>query len=120
MENYPFLSRMSLEKKNSLGSYAIQYNHIAQNLRDALLAQAGDREMTQLEVVKEIFQQIDDNGSGVLTSKEMLSFLLLPELKLFDADPQNAEKFSQLLLEQIDEDGYVCDLHYFVIFMSIC
>jgi Ca2+-binding EF-hand superfamily protein len=115
--NSYWLSRMSLERKSSLGSYIIQYNKVAQNLRIALLELCGDRDISRLELVREIFQAIDGNNSGVITSQEMLSFLRLPELHLFDEDPQNAEKFCELLLEQIDEDGYV-PINFFEILFS--
>ncbi len=89
-------------------SYARKYNKIAQDLREALLRLSSDRGMNHIDIVKEVFHHIDDNDSGVLTSKEMLTFLQLPELQLFhdqDMSIHNAEKFCQLLLEQIDENG---------------
>lgn len=103
--HHTMLNRLSLERKSSLGSYIVQYNQAAQNLRSALLELSRDREISRLDLVKEVFRAIDDNDSGVVTSQEMLSFLRLPDLHLFDEDPHNAEKFCELLLEQIDEDG---------------
>ncbi len=95
----------SLEKKNSINIFAMQYNRIAQQLRTALVLLAGDRDMTHYELVKEAFAQIDGNNSGVVTAQEMISFLKLPQLRLFEEDPTQAEKFCQLLLEQIDENN---------------
>jgi hypothetical protein len=100
---------ISMEESQTLPpvSYVQQYNRLAQELRAALLKQASDQGMNCLEVVKYIFKKIDGNDSGAVTSQEMLNFLQLPELNLFNGEQDsNLESFSQLLLEQIDENGY--------------
>jgi hypothetical protein len=99
---------ISMEESQTLPpvSYVQQYNRLAQELRAALLKQASDQGMNCLEVVKYIFKKIDGNDSGAVTSQEMLNFLQLPELNLFNGEQDsNLESFSQLLLEQIDENG---------------
>lgn len=82
-------------------AYAETYNKIAQTLRDALLQHGGDSSI-QRQVVRNIFRRIDDNGSGVLTDQELRDFVQSPELGLFENNLAMLEKFSQLLIEQID------------------
>lgn len=85
-------------------SYAQSYNRIAHDLRDALLRQSSDPTMSCFDIVKEVFQKIDGNDSGSVTSQEMMAFLKWPELNLFYGEEHNIERFCQLLLEQIDEN----------------
>jgi hypothetical protein len=100
----------SLFPQQQQSYYAQSYNRIVTKLRDFLLEQSTNSEIHHYEIVKEIFARIDDNGSGIITSQEMITFLKLPELQLFNdnqsgAQAYNAEKFCTLLLEQIDENG---------------
>ena len=97
---------MNFNRQNPpVQSYAQSYNRIAHDLRDALLRQASDPTMSCYDIVKEVFQKIDGNDSGAVTSQEMVAFLKWPELNLFYGEEHNVEKFCQLLLEQIDENG---------------
>ncbi len=82
-------------------SYTEKYNKVASHLRQALLKKGGDF-ANHRQIVRNIFGRIDENGSGVLTAQEMLDFVRSPELDLFVDDPANAQKFSELLVEQID------------------
>jgi hypothetical protein len=92
---------------SSSTSYPEAYNRIVEKLRESLLSQSSDHG-APYDVVKEIFHKIDENDSGIITLKEMFIFLNLPEMELFtDESEYTAEKFSSLLLEQIDENGYL-------------
>lgn len=93
--------RSPRDNNTSNNTYADTYHKIAQTLRDALLQHGGDSS-TQRQVVRNIFRRIDDNDSGVLTDKELREFVQSPELGLFEDNPAMLEKFSQLLIEQID------------------
>lgn len=87
-----------------MDEYADSYKRVAQTLREALLSYSNDQG-NRRAVVKEIFERIDINSSGVLTSEEMIDFLQSPELNIFQSvDRANFEKFSQMLIEQIDID----------------
>lgn len=77
------------------------YNRVAQLLRDALLKHGGDSR-NHRQMVRNIFRRIDENGSGVLTSQEMKDFVKSPELDLFGNDQAHIDKFTDLLVQQID------------------
>lgn len=86
-------------------AYANSYDKVARALRQAMIQQAGEDTGTQRQILQAVFDRIDGNGSGVLTSHEMMAFLQSPELGLLEAaEEANCEKFIQLLLEQIDTD----------------
>lgn len=80
---------------------ADSYNKVAQLLRDALLKHGGDSR-NHRQIVRNIFRRIDENGSGVLTAQEMKDFVQSPELDLFGNDISHIEKFTDLLVQQID------------------
>lgn len=82
-------------------SYADSYNRVAQTLREALLRYDGGS-LNPRHIVRNIFRRIDDNDSGVLTSQEMKDFVQSPELNLFNGNSANIEKFTELLVQQID------------------
>lgn len=82
-------------------NYADSYNRVAQMLREALLRHGGDSR-NHRQIVRNIFRRIDENGSGVLTDQEMKDFVQSPELNLFGNDSGNIEKFTELLVQQID------------------
>jgi Ca2+-binding EF-hand superfamily protein len=90
---------------NASQAFVASYHKITIDLREALLQQASDEGTSCLEVVQDIFRKVDVNDSGAVTSQEMLTFLKAPELNLFVGEEHNLEKFCQLLLEQIDENG---------------
>jgi hypothetical protein len=90
---------------NASQAFVVSYHKITIDLREALLQLASDEGTSCLEVVQDIFRKIDVNDSGAVTSQEMLTFLKAPELNLFVGEEHNLEKFCQLLLEQIDENG---------------
>jgi hypothetical protein len=89
------------QKSKSATSYAEKYNRFVQSLRQALLLHEDDS-VNPRQVVRKIFRRIDENGSGVLTAQEMRYFVLSPELGLFVNNSSSAEKFSDLLVQQID------------------
>lgn len=91
--------------ENSNLPYTEKYNRITRALRSALLRYNPDIR-NQKELIRSIFRRIDENDSGTLTSDEMLAFISSPELGLFEINDQNAAKFCDLIVEQIDVNRY--------------
>eukprot|EP01039_Chlorochromonas_danica_P006652 gene6652-7352_t len=87
-----------------ISSYAASFNKLAQTLREYLLRECGGGQANHKEILEDAMRLIDENGSGVVTSTEILSFLQSSQLNsLFvDVEEANRDKFCQLLLEQID------------------
>lgn len=110
--NMSTFSMMSNSKSNTntsnilppISSYAASFNKLAQTLREYLLRECGGGQANHKEILEDAMRLIDENGSGVVTSTEILSFLQSSQLNsLFvDVEEANRDKFCQLLLEQID------------------
>lgn len=108
--NYSTRSSVQSVSTVSVSSYAASYDKVAQTLRDILLQRAGGGFATHKEILQNVMEIIDENGSGVLTSDELTAYLTSNELGLFDGvEDANTNKFCQLLLEQIDvnRDGTI-------------
>jgi hypothetical protein len=93
------------EGKDDASSYVLSYDAVAQVVREAMIAQTSDDIGHQKQNLQAVFDRIDANGSGVMTSHELRAFLSSPELGLFQSQDQaKCKKFTELLIEQIDVD----------------
>ena len=69
-------------------------------------------------LLKQIFNILDVNLSGDLSTQEMKTFVMTPELGLFDSDSSQCKRFAEMLVGEIDinRDGYVSlqELEFFL------
>lgn len=77
------------------------YNNMARNLREKLISN-GQSMSNSKDVVRRIFQQLDDNNSGTISTQELKHFLHSRELNLLSEDDPNIDVFADLMVEQID------------------
>lgn len=88
-----------------INNFEESYNKTVFILRSALL-QIGLDEGTRKLSTQKIFNHIDENSSGVISTQEIKDYILSPELDIFDGNstPDQNDKICELLLEQLDMD----------------